>query len=221
MEIVHSSNPVSAAADHLARSIKDHLEAGEHVLWLLSGGSGIHVVLAAAKILTDTDLTNLSATLSDERYGKLGHVDENWQQLLDNDLYLPGADLYRPLIGKDRTATSVAFGAWVEQKISTANYTVGLFGIGSDGHTAGIKPHSNAIETTAWAAGYIGDDFERITITPRAISKLDEAIVQASGEDKVPVLKQLLHQDITATEQPAQMLKSIPKCTLYTNNKEL
>jgi 6-phosphogluconolactonase/glucosamine-6-phosphate isomerase/deaminase len=221
MEIVYNSDPVNAAAIHLARNIKTHLDAGEHVLWLLSGGSGIKVVLEAAKLLANTDLTNLSATLSDERYGSVGHVDENWQQLLDGGLQLPGADLYRPLINKDRAITSSEFGAWVKQKILEADYTVGLFGIGNDGHTAGIKPHSNAIEPSTWATEYTGDDFERITITTHTIDQLDEAIIQASGEDKVPTLKLLLHQDVAVSEQPAQALKSVQKCTLYTNNREL
>lgn len=221
MEIIYSSEPVDAAAVHLARNIKARLDAGERVVWLLSGGSSIKVVLETANLLADTDLTNLSATLSDERYGNIGHADENWQQLLDGGLRLPGADLYRPLTNNDRSTTSREFSAWVEQKISTADYTIGLFGIGGDGHTAGIKPHSSAIETTAWAIDYTGDDFERITITTHAINHVDEAIIKASGDDKIPALKRLLHQDIPFSEQPAQALKLIPKCTLYTNNREL
>lgn len=221
MEIVYSSDPVNASAAHLARRIKAHLDAGEHVLWLLSGGSGIKVVLETAKILASTDLTNLSATLSDERYGTVGHIDENWQQLLDDGLHLPGANLYRPLVNKDRVATSGDFNTWIAQHLAAADYTVGLFGIGSDGHTAGVKPRSNAVESTELATDYNGDDFERITVTPRTISQLDEAVVQASGEDKVSTLKLLLHQNLPIGEQPAQVLKSIPKCTLYTNNREL
>lgn len=221
MEIVYSSDPVSASASHLARSIKAHLDADEHVLWLLSGGSGVNIVLETAKMLACTDLTNLSATLSDERYGNIGHAEENWQQLIAGGLHLPGATLYRPLINKDRATTSDEFNTWIAQQLETADYKVGLFGIGSDGHTAGIKSHSSAIETTDSVTDYSGDDFERITVTPRTISKLDEAVVQASGEDKVSTLKLLLHQNLPIDEQPAQVLKSIPKCTLYTNNREL
>ena len=221
MEVIYSDHPVNAAAEQLAASIKKHLIAGEHVLWLLSGGSGINVVLEADKRLSGVDLTNLSVTLSDERYGTTGHPDENWQQLLDGGMILNGATLYRPLIGEDCEKTTDAFGAWIMQVMSAADYKIGLFGIGSDGHTAGIKPHSPAVEASAWAKCYQGDDFERITISPLVISQLDEAIVQATGQDKIPTLRTLVHESIDVNEQPAQALKSVPVCPLFTNNKEI
>lgn len=221
MEYLPSDDPITAAAEHLARVIKDHLDTGDQVFWLLSGGSGIKVVLKTAQLLTGVDLSRLSATLSDERYGAVGHIDENWQQLLDGGLNLPGATLYRPLVDQDRTTTTDEFGAWIMQQMTTAHYKIGLFGIGSDGHTAGIKPHSDAVKTTAWAESFTGDDFERITITPLTISQLDEAVIQASGSDKIPALKTLLYDSIDIADQPAQILKSVPKCTLYTDNKGL
>lgn len=221
MEYIYNEDPVKAAADHLALAIKDNLSAGKKVLWFLSGGSGIQIVLQAAQQLKDIDLTNLFVTLTDERYGPLGHKDENWQQLLDGGLNLPGATLYRPLVDEDRITTADEFGAWIMQQMTNADYKIGLFGIGSDGHTAGIKPHSSAADTTAWADSYTGEDYERITITPFTISQLDEVVIQASGADKVTTLKQLLHETIDPVKQPAQILKTISTRTLYTNNKEL
>jgi 6-phosphogluconolactonase/glucosamine-6-phosphate isomerase/deaminase len=216
-----SDDPITAAAEHLASVIKDHLVRGERVLWLLSGGSGIKVVLKTARLLSGVDLSNLSATLSDERYGLVDHQNENWKQLLDGGFQLPGSTLYRPLINKDRSTTADEFGAWIKRQVAVSDYKIGLFGIGSDGHTAGIKPHSVAVNATEWASHYIGDDFERVTVTPFAVSQLDEAVIQASGIDKTSTLKQLLHDTIEIIDQPAQILKSIPKCTLYTDNKEL
>lgn len=221
MEGIYSDDPINASAEHLATTIKERLAAGEHVLWLLSGGSGVKVVLETDRLLSGTDLTNLSVTLSDERYGNVGHPNENWQQLLDGGLKLEGATLYRPLINEDITTTTDEFGAWIMQVMSAADYKIGLFGIGSDGHTAGIKPHSPAVEATAWAACYQGEDFERITMTPFAISQLDEAVIQASGTDKVPTLRTLIHENIDIANQPAQALKTVSSCTLYTDNKEI
>lgn len=221
MEGIYSDDPIKAAAEHIAKAIKEHLAAGEHVLWILSGGSGIKVVLETDRLLADTDLTNLSVTLSDERFGNIGHPDENWQQLLDGGMKLEGATLYRPLINEDCTTTTDEFGAWLMQVIDAADYKIGLFGIGSDGHTAGIKPHSSAVEATAWAACFKGEDFERITMTPFAISQLDEAVIQASGADKLPTLRTLAHETMEVAEQPAQLLKTIAKCTLYTDNREI
>lgn len=221
MDYIQSDDPVKSAADHISRAIKTNLTAGKKVLWFLSGGSGTKVVLAVAQQLQGEDLSHLAVTLSDERYGTVGHTDENWQQLLDGGFDLQGATLYRPLVNEDRTMTTDKFGAWIMQQMLAADYKIGLFGIGNDGHTAGIKPHSDATKTSAWAECFTGDDFERITITPFTISQLDEIVIQASGTDKITELKRLLYQDIEVTEQPAQILKSVAICTLYTDNKEL
>lgn len=221
MDNIYSEDPIQAAAEHLALAIKDHLASGQRVLWLLSGGSGIRAVLATSLQLQDVDLSNLYVTLTDERFGVIGHPDENWQQLLDGGMQLTGANLYRPLTGDDIIMTSDKFGAWLMQQMTTVDYVVGLFGIGGDGHTAGIKPHSPAVDTTAWAENFTGEDFERITMTPFAISQVHEIVVQVSGSDKLDTIRTLLHETVDTAEQPAQILKSVSKCTLYTNYQEI
>jgi len=221
MEQKYSNTPVQAAANHITKVIIEKLAANKKVVWFLSGGSGIQVVLEVARQLANQDLKNLSVTLTDERYGPIGHSNENWQQLLDGGFSLPGANLYRPLIGEDQITTTNRFGAWVSQHLADAHYSIGLFGIGTDGHTAGIKPHSSAVTANAWTDYFRGDDFERITITLLPISQLNEAVIQASGQDKLPILKSLLHESISVIDQPAQALKHLPLCTLYTDNEEI
>lgn len=221
MEQRYDSNPVQASAEHLARTITEKLANNKKVFWFLSGGSGINVVIEAARQLAGQDLHNLFVTLTDERYGPVGHPDENWQQLLDGGFDLPGANLYRPLIGEDQITTANRFGAWVSQHMAEAHYSIGLFGIGSDGHTAGIKPHSSAVTANAWTEYFQGDDFERITITLLPISQLNEAVTQVSGPDKLPVLVSLLGETVSVVDQPAQALKHIPISTLYTDNEEI
>ncbi|MFZ2836397.1 MAG: 6-phosphogluconolactonase [Candidatus Saccharimonadales bacterium] len=219
MKYIYSDNPVPAAARHLATTIESHLENNERVVWLLSGGSGVKVGLIACQQLQGVDLSNLTVTLTDERYGPLNHANENWRELLEGGLSLPGATLHRPLTGDSRDLTTDHFGAWLKQQIEQADYTIGLFGIGSDGHTAGIKPGSIAVDSPDWAAGYAGEDFERITMTFVPIQQIDEAVIQASGSEKANVLEQLMAQDIPLSDQPAQILKTIPTVTIYSDNK--
>jgi 6-phosphogluconolactonase/glucosamine-6-phosphate isomerase/deaminase len=219
MITVHAESP-QPAIDHLVETLTSHLQAGEKVLWLLSGGSGAKVCLEVAKRLQGLSLDTLSVTLTDERYGPVGHADENWQQLLDDAFALPGASLYRPLQGFDRTQTTAHFATWLKEHVQTADYCVGLFGIGPDGHTAGIKPESTATKASEWAADFTGEDFERMTMTFPAIEALDEAVIQAMGAEKAPTLRQLLETDTDRSSQPAQVLKAVKKSTLYTDYKE-
>lgn len=216
----HRIDHIETVADYLAAQIKKHLDEGEHVLWLVSGGSGIEVGCLAAQKLAGTDLTNLAVTLTDERYGDIGHADENWQQLLDSGFALPGALLYRPLTGEARDVTATRFGDWLAGQIERADYSIGLFGIGTDGHTAGIKPDSAAIGGRGWAIDFTGEDFERITMTFPAIEALDEVVVQAFGEGKAVVLHQLLNDDTSPETSPMQVLKQVRKSTLFTDVEE-
>lgn len=221
MYSIYSTNPTSAASAHIMKTISEHLDAGQKVTWIISGGSGMKVVLKVAQLLANTDTSNLYVTLSDERFGPVGHHDENWQQLLDAGFAISEATLYRPLSGLDKKTTTDLFNNWLIEHITTADFSIGLFGIGSDGHTAGIKPHSSATRAITWADSFIGNDFDRITMTPLAIRQLNEAVIQASGPDKIPTLHQLLHEEHSVADQPAQILKAVPVSTLYSDNKEI
>lgn len=220
MHYIHTEN-TERAIDAIVQVLRLHLSKNKKIVWLLSGGSGAKVCLEVAKQLEDIPLQNLSVTMSDERYGDVGHADENWQQLLDSGFSLPGASLYRPLQGLDRQQTTMLFATWLKEHIEAADYAIGVFGIGSDGHTAGIKPHSPAVEATEWATDFTGADFERVTMTFLAIRALDEAITQAMGSDKAVTINELLHSDADLASQPAQVLKMVKKSTLYTDYKEV
>lgn len=215
----YTTTPIESATLATANTIREHLKNNERVLWLLTGGSGFMIAIKVLEALSDIKLNNLYITMTDERYGVVGHDAENWQLLLNSGFKAPGAKLYRPLNGKDRTETTEKFKDWLSEQLYHANYKIGLFGIGEDGHTAGIKPNSIAARTQDLATSFTGDDYERITMSLPAISKLDEAIIQVSGDNKFPVLHKLFNEQVSPTIQPAQIFKSIPKATIYSNVK--
>ncbi len=220
MNYIYSNTPIEAAATDLANKLFKHLSSGERVLFLMSGGSSIPISIMASKILKGVNLSNLYVSLTDERYGEVGHAEENWQQLIDGGLDLPGANLYRPLIGQDIDKTTKLFGEWIAEQLNKADFSIAIFGMGADGHTAGIKPGSKAAKSTDIAVSFKGDDFERITISLVAITRINEAIIQASGANKKAIIHDLLYYESPIEDQPAQVLKSIPESTIYTNNRK-
>jgi 6-phosphogluconolactonase/glucosamine-6-phosphate isomerase/deaminase len=219
MNYVYTDKPIELAANHVADVLKEHLSNSERVLWLMTGGSGLLISVLASKKLEGTpNLLNLFVTLTDERFGPVGHKDENWQQLLDMGFDLPSANLYRPLIGENTVSTATKFADWLDEKLEITDYSIGLFGLGTDGHTAGIKPHSPAVTASSLAVSYKGDDFERVTIGFSVIRQIDEAIIQVSGDNKRKVLRELIFDSLPLDTQPAQILKEIPNLTIYSNN---
>ncbi len=218
IECNYTDNPIEQAGMAAADSIIDHLDKDERVLLLLTGGSGLAIANHICDQLKSIKKNNLYVSVTDERYGDVGHKDENWQQLLNNGFNLPGANLYRPLNGKSRNKATTDFSNWLTEQIYKADYKIALFGFGTDGHTAGVKPHTEAVDSPNFADSFTGEDFERITMTPKAISLLDEAIIQASGIAKIPVLSSLMNETIDIHDQPVQVLKSVPVVKLFTNN---
>jgi len=220
MDYTYTQTP-QPVIDHLVETLTRHLRAGEHVLWLISGGSNILTAVAVARALKNVPTDNLAVSLVDERYGEVGHSNENWQQLLDQGFSLPSATLYRPLTGKPRHDTTIAFDQWLGDQFGQADYSIGLLGIGADGHTSGIKADSQAATAEGWVTDYTWDDYERITTTFDALKRLDEVVTAAIGSDKAPVIRSLLHHDTDPSKQPAQVLKLVKKSTLYTDYKEV
>ena len=217
MKYIYTNDPIEMAAKDVADRLIEHLSRGERVLWLVSGGSSIPIAIMASKKILDINLSKLFVSITDERYGSVGHNDENWQQLLDGGFDLPGANLYRPLIGADIQKTTAAFNEWLLEQFNKSSYSLGIFGLGADGHTAGIKPGSSAAKSTELAMSFTAEDFERVTISFVAIARIKDAIIQASGANKRQIIHDLMYYNLPVEEQPAQILKTIPDTTIYTN----
>lgn len=198
-------------------TISGKLTEGQKVLWLLSGGSGGKVCVAVAKKLAGQNLENLFVTLTDERYGPVGHENENWQILVNDGFDLPGATTYRPLRGLTEEGTALQMSEWLNAIMAEVDYSIGVFGVGADGHTSGVKPYSTAVHAKDSVVHFIGEDFSRITTTPYFLRKIDEAVVQLFGTEKHSVVAQLLHRTMPIDEQPAQLLKNISNLTIYSD----
>lgn len=206
-------------ADAIAVLLRQQLEAGKKVLWLIPGGSAIAIVMKVVERLAQQDLSLLSVTLTDERYGEVDHADSNWHQLEDLGFQLERAKLYPVLTGTDREQTTKEYAKTLEQLLADNEYRLGFFGIGPDGHTAGILPGSPAVNASEFAASYVAPNFERITMTPRAIARLDEVVVYAMGEAKWPLFDEL-ETDLPLEKQPAQALKQVAHVTIFNDHKD-
>jgi len=213
-KIVNEITDINAPAKFLAEVITAQLSSGKKVLWFVPGGSAIVVVVATANLIAKAPHNNLTVTLSDERYGEVGHPNSNWHQLLQAGFKLPEATLMPVLQGKDINTTTLKFNQSLEGMLTRADYKIALLGIGADGHTPGILPGSSAVESVDYASSYSTPEFERITITPKTIVELDEAVVFMQGEAKAKILQEFT-ETIDVHKQPAQILKIIPKLTIF------
>lgn len=202
---------------YISSVVAGALSTGESVLLLVPGGSAITIaIMLAEELCSIPDRSRLTVMLTDERYGDVGHADSNWKQLLERGFLIPGATLVPTLRGLSLHETVRGYGKDLEVQMNRADLKIGLFGMGTDGHTAGILPESPASRSTRYAEGYQAPPYTRITMTPLAISRLDISVLYAIGKEKSKALKALLEERPIA-EQPAQALKAAGELTIFTD----
>ncbi|MDE2030945.1 MAG: 6-phosphogluconolactonase [Patescibacteria group bacterium] len=209
---------IEDVVNYVSSVINEKLQLGRNVLWFVSGGSAISLEVAIAKRINVFEANKLAVTLADERFVKINDPESNWFKLIKAGFSIKDAKFIPFLKGKSFTETTNSIKEVLEVELNNAQYKIGIFGIGADGHTAGILPHSKAINSKDIICNYETDLYNRITITPKTISMLDEAIISAVGESKWKVIKDLEHS-IPVNDMPAQILKQIPLLTIFTDFK--
>jgi 6-phosphogluconolactonase/glucosamine-6-phosphate isomerase/deaminase len=167
-------------------------------------------------------LANLTVALSDERYGKPGHADSNWQQLKVAGFKTGDANIIHTLVpGLTLTDTCSAYEQQLGQAIAGADAVIAQLGMGGDGHIAGILPDSVAVTSPDMVASYDGGTYMRVTLTAKAFSLINVAYCFAYGDNKLGALQRLASQELSVSDQPAQLLKTMPEAYVYTDQQSL
>ena len=233
MRYIHIENPNNGIAEMSSR-ISAVLNFNKPVLWLICGGSNVPVAFDAFQSIKDQvspkSLKLLTIGQTDERFGPVGHADSNWRQLkeagFDFDAQTAGnisisIRILPILIGKPLQETVAAYSEAIEAAVANTKRSggliVALFGIGADGHIAGILPHSPAVNSNGSVCGYEEGRFTRITLTPKTLKRVDLAYAFAFGESKREALESLRDQDLSMDEQPAQILKGLKEAYVYSD----
>jgi 6-phosphogluconolactonase/glucosamine-6-phosphate isomerase/deaminase len=215
---IKTTKDIEEVANFTANSINKQLELGKRVLWFVTGGSSIKVQSKIAPKINTKFPGRLVITLTDERFGKENHPDSNWYQLKQLGFEIDKVKIINFLEGESFTDTVKRLRIVLREELVKADYKIGMFGIGIDGHTAGILPHTEAVNSLELVCAYETPQFDRVTITPKLISQLDEAVVFAMGENKWPILEKLA-KEFPLEEDPSQILKTVPLLTIFTDKK--
>ena len=220
---------VKATADTGVQAVYDALrvplEAGKNVVWLVSGGSNIPLEVEIADKLAEhfgKTLHHLTILLTDERYGAAGHINSNYKQLVDARFKLPSAN-FIDILGRNLSLEDAVeyYKGTVMQALETANFVLAQFGVGSDGHIAGILPHSPAatIEVDT-VVGYKWRDYDRITLTYPLLIRINAAYTFAYGDGKLVALTRLQKNNEDFAALPSKLLYDIKDAYVYNDKIE-
>lgn len=215
MKFVRIGN-ISEGVGPLREQLSHDLADAKHILWLVSGGSNIPLSVAVMAQLPDELTRGLSIMLADERFGPVGHADSNAQQLMQAGFLTKQAN-FIPVLKPNLSLSDTCklYGEDFSQAVRAADIVIGQFGMGTDGHIAGILPGSAAVSSGDMTISYAASDYTRLTLTPKALQKLTVAYVFAFGHDKLTALEKLESQTLSLDVQPAQLIKQIPGAYVY------
>lgn len=190
----------------------------------LSGGSTPMPVYEAVATRGNIQSHSIEVYQVDERFVPADHPDSN-QQLITKHLILPDTKPMFCSFTPFRTDLSLEEAVKkYEKALSWIKPTVGGFaltvlGLGPDGHTASLFPHSPALkETKQLVAHTTTDQFpvhDRLTLTFPAIMASKSLLLLIKGKEKKPILDDLLHSSKMVDELPAKKLLEHPNLTIY------
>jgi 6-phosphogluconolactonase/glucosamine-6-phosphate isomerase/deaminase len=200
----------------------------------LSGGSLKSLYEQLAK---DGKIIPAGVGLIDERYGKPFHDNSNEKMIRDSEflryLHMRDIPFHNILIGKPLEATAEAYDYKFREFNTIFPKSLGLLGIGPDGHTSSIIPNRSDFHNPWFDPShkhFLVSSFndpnshykERVGMTFLGLSMLDLLIVPVFGENKKETLERVF-MDGSEEEIPARFFKrpDIANKTLFITDQNV
>lgn len=209
-----------AAADIFVQAAKTAIAKQDRFTVALTGGSSpveLYKLLATPAYLDQLDWTKVFVFWGDERWVPLSDSLSNAKMAFETLLQqvpLPEDQIF-PMYDVDRSPEEFApiYADQLRQVLGeTGRFDLILLGMGDDGHTASLFPHTEVLhEQSKWVDAYYLEpqQMHRITLTAPLINKAKQIVVMTFGEKKAPALYEVLEGDRNPEEYPSQLLQPI------------
>ena len=207
-----------SAAQWIVQTIQARLQVAEHFSLVLSGGStpeALYRQLAQIPYSDAVDWARLHLFWGDERCVPPDHPQSNYRMarraLLDH-VPVPPEQIHRMHGELPAEEAAEAYANELAQFFGDRQpqFDLILLGMGVDGHTASLFPHSTALkETRRWVVANAAPSQAgwRITLTIPAINAGREIAFLVSGADKANTLQRVLEGPYQPEELPAQFIQ--------------
>lgn len=229
MKTQTSDTPAFDAAQYIQEKLTSHKD--EHILLLVAGGSALAVLGA----IDGTKLcSKVTIATTDERFTH-DAKGNNFMQLQETNFYKNAREVGAQCINSKPQMSDthesftkrllLAFEDYY--KTHSNSYTIGLFGIGEDGHTASIFPTSESEFISKYGSGalyvsLVNNSLQytyRTTVTPTFIEeKIDDVVLYATGNTKCDNILNYMHnRNFTHYQIPALIPAQHQQSILFTD----
>ena len=207
---------VAAATDQVIELIRGAIAARGRCSIALSGGSTPKPLYQA---LGQTDLPwdQIFIYWGDERYVPITHADSNAKMTYEawlNHVSIPADNIFTV---PTETESPQASADQYQQALATSfkatdmpKFDIILLGMGDDGHTASLFPHTAALdETERWVTVGQKGDQPRITFTAPLINQAFHVMFLVAGANKQNALSQVFATDADQAEYPSRLIAPV------------
>lgn len=150
----------------------------------------------------------------DERHVPPDHEDSNYRMaketLLDH-VPVSTANIHRIRGEVDAEDAAKEYGLLLKDKLTDKRFDLVLLGMGDDGHTLSLFPHTAGLKETKHRviANHVDKlNTTRITLTPRLVNEAGQVVFLVAGENKADALAQVLQGDDDPETYPAQLIRN-------------
>lgn len=218
IKVLKDLNEINRAAadifvEEASRAVR---EKGQFTLALTGGSSPVelHKMLAQEPYVGQIDWQKCFVFWGDERWVPLDDERSNARMAFEtllSSVPIPKEQIFS-MWSDDRTPEEYA--AEYEEQLQLVLGEKGVFdliflGMGDDGHTASLFPHTEVLnEEAAWVKAYYLDPQQmyRITLTAPIINRAKNIVFLVNGEKKAPALREVLEGERNPKQYPAQLI---------------
>lgn len=228
MELIIKKNPTElakAAADFIARRIKDTLKTKDRFTIALSGGStpkALHELLAKAPYVEQIPWAQVHIFWGDERYVPIDDEQSNAGMAYDTLLghvYTPEEQIHVWRTDLEPDAAAADYDRILHDYFkddgdvsASPSFDLVLLGMGDDGHTLSLFPGTEVIhEQITWTKAYFlpQQDMYRLTLTAPLVNRASCILFLVAGPKKAEPLKEILEGPYNPDKYPSQVIKPI------------
>jgi 6-phosphogluconolactonase len=205
-----------AAARRVVDAARESIARSGTFTFTLSGGStpkALYELLANDEYRDRIDWPRVEIFFGDERTVPPDHPDSNYRmanQALLSKVPIKPENIHRMRGEIDPEQAAKEYGQLLKRRFGDdGGPDLVLLGIGDDGHTASLFPHTAALRETkhrAFANPVPKLNTTRLTLTAPLINRAGEILVLSAGENKAPVIRQILEEPPDPDRLPIQMI---------------
>jgi 6-phosphogluconolactonase len=214
------------AAEEFVRRAREAVAARGRFAVTLSGGSTpkrMFEMLAEAPSRNQVEWAKVHVFWGDERSVPPDHPDSNYRmanEAMLSRLPIPAAQVHRIEAERaDRDAAARDYQAVIARTFGVdpsgepPAFDLVLLGMGPDGHTASLFPHTTALgETKRWVVVNFVPKFntDRVTLTLPILDRAREVLFLVAGPDKAHPLAEVLEGPPDPARLPSQSIRPSP-----------